>query len=131
MLQRWRNKNEHNEVILMMDSDEDITDAGDFAMFAQNKDLVDIAPQVDPLLAQSPTYLHSRKRLDYILLSPHLAEIAIKAGHHQFHQYMVSGHKGYIFTSGQRTFLIMKQWIGVNLRIGGLGFVGEILWKSI
>ena len=94
MLQKWRNKNEHTEVVLMMDSNEDITDEGAFAMFAQNNDLVDIATQFDPLLVQSPTYIHSSKRLDYILLSPHLAEIAIKAGHHQFHQYMVSDHKG-------------------------------------
>ena len=94
MLQKWRIQNENNEVVLMMDSNEDITDGGDFSMFSQNNDLVDIAPQFDPLLAQSPTYLHSSKRLDYIILSPHLAEIAIKEGHHQFHQYMVSDHKG-------------------------------------
>jgi hypothetical protein len=94
MLQTWRNKNAHNEVVLMMDSNEDITDEGAFAMFAQNNDLIDIATQFDPLLAQSPTYLHSSKRLDYILLSPHLAELAIKAGHHQFHQHVVSYHKG-------------------------------------
>ena len=78
----------------MMDSNEDIIDEGAFASFAQNNDLIDIATQFDPLLAQSPTYLHSSKRLDYILLSPHLAELAIKADHHQFHQHVVSDHKG-------------------------------------
>ena len=78
----------------MLDFNEDIKDEGAFAIFAKNNDLVDIATQFDPLLAQNPTYLHSTKRLDYILLSPNLAEIAIKAGHHQFYQYMVSDHKG-------------------------------------
>ena len=94
MLQEWRNQQEHNEVVIMMDSNEDIKEEGAFANFAKNNDLVDIAPQFDPLLAEDPTYLHSKKRLDYILLSPNLAEIAIKAGHHQFHQFMVSDHKG-------------------------------------
>ena len=56
--------------------------------------MVDVATQFDPLLAQDPTYIHNNKRLDYILLSPNLAEIAIKAGHHNFHQHLVSDHKG-------------------------------------
>ena len=77
-----------------MDANEDINDEGGFFQFANNNDFVDVATQFDLLLSQDPTYIHSNKRMDCILLSPNLVEIAIKAGHHNFHQHLVSDHKG-------------------------------------
>ena len=56
----------------MIDSNEDLKDEGDFSMFTQNSDLVDIVTQFDPLLAQDLIYLQINNRLDYILLSPNL-----------------------------------------------------------
>ena len=56
--------------------------------------MIDIVPELNPSLASDPNYLHSSKNLEYILLSPNLAELTIKAGHHQFHQHLKSYHKG-------------------------------------
>ena len=72
-------------MFLIIDSNEYLKDEGEFSLFTKNNDMVDVATQFDPLLAHAPTYLYSNKRLDYILLSPNLSEIAITAGHHQFH----------------------------------------------
>ena len=56
LLQDWKTKIENNEVVLEMDSNDDIRDEDDFSLFAQHNDLVDIATQFDPLLAKDPTY---------------------------------------------------------------------------
>ena len=49
---------------------------------------------MNPDLETDPTYLWGSKRIDYILVSPPLVEVAVKAGHHQYHQHFISDHKG-------------------------------------
>ena len=57
-------------------------------------DLLDVVEMLNPHLDKDPTYLWGNKRLDYILVSSKLVEVAIKAGHHQFNQYFISDRKG-------------------------------------
>ena len=49
---------------------------------------------LNPDLEQDPTYLWGSKRIDLVLVSPALAGVAVKAGHHNFNQHFVSDHKG-------------------------------------
>ena len=44
-------------------------------------------------MENDPIYLWGSKRIDYILMSPALAEVAVKAGHHHFNQHFISNHK--------------------------------------
>ena len=54
----------------------------DLEMFCMENDLVDVVEMMNPHLDKDPTYLWGNKRLDYILVSSKLAEVAVKAGHH-------------------------------------------------
>ena len=56
--------------------------------------MIDLIAEVNPALETDPTYLWGTKRLDYILVTPGLKDAAIKAGHHPFHQHLVTDHKG-------------------------------------
>ena len=78
----------------MMDANEYIKKEGGLYNFVRDNKLMDIVPKCNTSLSSDPTYIHSSKRLDYILLSPNLAEITIKAGHHKFYQHIISDHKG-------------------------------------
>ena len=50
--------------------------------FCQENNLIDSIKIMKPELKKEPTYLYESKRMDYILITPTLAEIALKAGHH-------------------------------------------------
>ena len=91
---QWREKGVSNEVILMADMNEYIGDKGELADFLLECDLVDYVSLLNPYLELDPTYLWASKRIDYIFVTPALAEVALKAGHHQFHQHFISDHKG-------------------------------------
>ena len=60
---------------------------------------------VNPTAMEDRTYLWSERRLDYIFMSPGVAHAAVKAGHHLFHQYFISDHKGvYLHCDVQELF---------------------------
>ena len=92
-LHAWKNKGKQNEVVIMADLNEYIG-TGDLANFCLENDLVDVVAMMNPDLEKYPTYLWGNKRLDYILISSKLAEVAVKVGYHQFNQHMISDHKG-------------------------------------
>ena len=50
---------------------------GDFNEFSRDNDLIDTVPRLNPSTAHDPTYLCSHKKIDYILLSPNVAEITV------------------------------------------------------
>ena len=90
----WRNKGEHNEVIVLMDANQQLKEKNCLGNFVQSTGLIDIVAEREPHLADDPTYLWGSKRLDYILISPGLTKAVVKVGHHPFHQHIVSDHKG-------------------------------------
>ena len=49
---------------------------------------------MNPDLHSDSTYLWGTKMIDYIFIYPSLAEVAFKAGHHNYNQHFVSDHKG-------------------------------------
>ena len=85
---------EGHELIIMMDANEDLREKKDLRTFCEALNLVDAVEMLSPDLVGDQTYLWGRKRLDYIFLSHGVAGAAVKAGHHHFHQYVVSDHKG-------------------------------------
>ena len=93
-INNWRAKCANNEVILMADMNEATGEKGRLTDFIMECNLIDTVALLNPELEKDPTYLWGKKRIDYILVSPALAEIALKAGHHQFHQYFITDHKG-------------------------------------
>jgi hypothetical protein len=92
-LHEWKNKGKQNEVIIMADMNGYIGE-DDLANFCLENALVDVVAMLNPALDKDTTYLWGNKRLDYILASQKMAEVAIKAGHHQFNQNFISDHKG-------------------------------------
>ena len=81
-------------MILMSDMNEYIEDIGDLNELCTKHNLVDTVALLNPDIEQDPTYLYGSKRIDYIFTTYVLAEIALKAGHHHFHQHIISDHKG-------------------------------------
>ena len=94
MLTAWRKDKPNHDIILMADMNEYIGDTKDLYDFCQHNNLIDTVSLLNPDLMEDPTYLWGSKRIDYILVSPPLAELALKAGHHQYHQHFISDHKG-------------------------------------
>ena len=90
----WRNQSHKHSVILMMDSNEKLEVGKPLYDFMVGNDLMDAMEQLNPSAINDKTYLEGSKRIDHIFLTPDLAEIALKAGHHPFHQYFISDHKG-------------------------------------
>ena len=78
----------------MADMNECMTLNGTLKDFCSKNDLIDAVGVLNPDLVKDKTYLYGSKRIDFIFLSLSLADIAVKAGHHQFDQYLVSDHKG-------------------------------------
>jgi len=78
----------------MADMNEYIGDKRGLADFTMECNLVDSVSLLNPDLESDPTYLWGSKRIDYIFVTPSLAEVALKAGHHQFHQHFITDHKG-------------------------------------
>ena len=62
--------------------------------FCIDTNLIDAVGMLNPSRSSDPTYLYSSQRIDYIFVTPALAAITVKAGHHQFDQHFVSDHKG-------------------------------------
>lgn len=93
-IQTWRKNSKKHEVILMSDMNEYTGDMGELSEFCTTCDLVDTVALLNPDIETDPTYLYGSKRINYIFTTPALAEIAIKAGHHHFHQHIISDHKG-------------------------------------
>ena len=91
---KWTNLSKQHLVIIMMDSNEKLEDGNSLHNFVSNNNLTDAVGYLNPTLQNDKTYLNGSKRIDHIFLSPELADKAIKAGHHQFHQYFVTDHKG-------------------------------------
>ena len=78
----------------MANMNEYIGDNGALYDFCVENDLVDTVALLNPLYRERP-YLHDwRKRIDYIFTTQALAGVALKGGHHQFHQHVISDHKG-------------------------------------
>ena len=90
----WRVKKANSDIIIMADINKFIGERKDLYDFCQHNDLVDAVFLIGPDIHEDPTYLWGSKRIDNILIPPTLAEIAVKAGHHQFNQHFISDHKG-------------------------------------
>ena len=91
--------------MLMMDSNEQLQEGKPLHDFMVKNDLVDAIEQINPTLRDNKTYLDGTKRIDHIFLSPEMVEIAVKAGHHLFHQHFILDHKGvYIQFSAKQFF---------------------------
>ena len=93
MIKNWREDKNNCDIVLMADMNEYIGDKKDLYNFCQSNDLIDSIALMNPDLDNNPTYLRGSKRIGCIFISPALAEVAVKAGHHQFNQHFVSDHK--------------------------------------
>ena len=62
--------------------------------FCKALGLVDIVAKLHPELVQDSTYLWGPNRIDFILASGGIEDAAVKAGHHPFHQHVITDHKG-------------------------------------
>ena len=78
----------------MADMKEFIGDKQVLHTFCQRTHLIDSISLLNPDTHEDPTYLWGSKRIDYIYISLTLAEVAVKAGHHNFNQHLISDHKG-------------------------------------
>ena len=78
----------------MMDSNEQFEDVKPLHRFMIDNNLIDAIGQLNPSWSEDKTYIDGSKRIDHIFISPDLAEIALKAGHHPIHQHFISDHKG-------------------------------------
>ena len=94
MITSWRKNKEDGEIILMADINEFIGDKKALHKFCQITNLIDSISLLNPELHYDPTYLWGKKRIDYIFISPSLADVAVKAGHHNYYQHFISDHKG-------------------------------------
>ena len=79
---------------MMVDMNESIGSKEDLYNFMLENDLIDSVSLLNPDMEENPTYLWGNNRINYIFISPALAEVALKAGHHQFHQHFTTDHKG-------------------------------------
>ena len=93
-IQKWSNLSPNHLVLLMMDSNEELKYGSQLHNFTLQNNLVDAIETLNPAYKDDKTYIHGSTRIDHIFLSPELAEIALKAGHHQFHQHFMTDHKG-------------------------------------
>jgi len=81
-------------LVLMANMNEFIGYSGELYDFCQENDIIDSVSLLNPGLMEDPAYLYGSKRIDYICVTPTLAESPLKARHHQFHQYFITNHKG-------------------------------------
>ena len=93
-INNWTGKDKNHQTIILMDSNEELKEGNPLHQFMTSTNLVDAITVLNPDLTNDKTYIDGNKRIDHIFLSPNLANIAIRAGHHQFHQYVISDHKG-------------------------------------
>ena len=69
-------------------------DKHDLHDFYQETNLMDSISLLNLELNNDPTYLWGSKRIDYILISPRLVELPVKAEHHHFNHQFISDHNG-------------------------------------
>ena len=81
MMKGWRENEKHSEIILMADMNEYIGDCEEFYDFCQDTTLIDSISLLNSDMEKEPTYLYGSNRIDYIYITPTLAECVIKAGH--------------------------------------------------
>ena len=93
-IMKWKNSGDQNEVILLMDANEDLADGSSLSKFVEKTGLLDAVAELEPNLQRDPTYLWSPRRLDYVFITPSLQPAVVRAGHHPFHQHLVTDHKG-------------------------------------
>lgn len=73
--------------------------------FLIHHNMVETIQHLNPHFISGKTYIDGSKRIDHIFLTPELADLAIKAGHHPFLQHFTSGHKGvYVHFQVQNIF---------------------------
>ena len=78
----------------MMDANEDLAEESSLKKFVTKVDLLDTVAMMNPELETDTTYLWSKRRIDYAFITPGLRAAVVKAGHHPFHQHLVTDHKG-------------------------------------
>ena len=66
----------------MADMNENICNNGDLAKFCIDTDLIDAVGVLNLSQSSDPIYMYGSQRIDYIFVTPALAAIAVKAGHH-------------------------------------------------
>ena len=93
-LMKWKNGGDQNEIVLMMDANEDVAENKCLKKFVDSLGLLDSVVLMNPALATDQTYLWSNRRIDYVFISPGLQQAVVNAGHHPFHQHLVTDHKG-------------------------------------
>ena len=77
----------------MADINEYIGNKGNLYDFCQQNNLIDSISLLNPEIEKDSTYLWGPKVL-ITFLNPSLIEAALKAGHHDFRQNVISDHKG-------------------------------------
>ena len=55
---------------------------------------MDTIALLNPDIEGDPTHMYGSKQIDYISISPALAEIVTKGGHHHSHQNIIRDHRG-------------------------------------
>lgn len=95
-ISQWNKHHHSSSIIVMLDSNEDVKDNGQFQDFIHKTQLVDVVKVKNPIHAATrPTYNRSKNRLDYILVSQDLLSSIVQAGHHDFHELIQStDHRG-------------------------------------
>lgn len=85
-----------HDIILVGDFNEALgTEPGGITEVAAECNLVDIMSAMHPDLQQPVTYMHGRKRLDYLLTSPRVSEAARLCGYEEFQHRIYSDHRAY------------------------------------
>jgi len=93
MITNWRLNKENCDIILMADMNEFRGEKQALHEVCQRTNLIDSIFLLDLDLHKDPKCRWGSKRIDYILISPTLAEVTVKAGHHNFNQNFISDHK--------------------------------------
>jgi len=93
MITTWRLNKEDCDIILMADMNKFIGEEQALHELCQRTNLINSISLLNLDLHEDLTYLWRSKRINYILISLTLTEVAVKAGHHTFNQYFISDHK--------------------------------------
>lgn len=112
----------------MTDSNEDVKENGPFQDFIHDSNMVDAVKYQNPIhAATKPTYVRSKNRIDYILVSKDLPPAIVTAGHDGFHELIqTSDHLG-IYLSIVHCSLIPMQLILLILLTAGFNFTKELV----
>ena len=92
-ISNWRRHHENSSVIVMMDANADLTDPH-LKTFISDTALHDVIRHHAPGLMNQSTYVHGRKRIDYILVSEDILLPSTGAGHTPYGSPLISDHRG-------------------------------------